>query len=74
MQRDPADAAAVAFNATGDQRRLIRAQLIERAAVHADAHLAKYTMACIIAGNRDPEESPLYLAAAAYLGAWWDHP
>jgi hypothetical protein len=34
--------------------------------------LAKYTMACLIAVDRDPEESALYLAAAAYLGAWWD--
>jgi len=73
LQRDPAGAAAVAFNARDDQSRLIRAQLIERAAVHADAHLAKYTMACLMAADRDPEESPLYLAAAAYLGAWWDY-
>ena len=72
LQRDPGDAAAVAFNAAGEQRRLIRARLIERAAVHADAHLAKYTMACLIAGDRDPEQSALYLAAVAYLGAWWD--
>jgi hypothetical protein len=29
-------------------------------------------MACLIAADRDPEESALYLAAAVYLGAWWD--
>jgi len=72
LRRDPADAAAVAFNATGDQRGSIRTLLIEHAAAHADSHLAKYTMACLTAADRDPEESALYLAAAAYLGAWWD--
>ena len=72
LQRDPVDAAAVAFNAAGDQRRSIRALLIEHAAAHADAHVAKYTMACLTAADRDPEESALHFAAAAYLGAWWN--
>jgi hypothetical protein len=72
LQREPVDAAAVAFNAVADECRSIRALLIEHAAAHADSHLAKYTMACLIAVDRDPEESALYLAAAAYLGAWWD--
>jgi hypothetical protein len=69
---EPAEAAGVAFNARAEQRLAIRTQLVERAATHADAHLAKYTMACLIAANRDPQQAPLYLAAAAYLGAWWD--
>ncbi len=73
QQQEPSEAAAVVFNAKDDQCRSIKAQLIERAAVHADAHLAKYTMACLIAADLDPGASPLYLAAAAYLGAWWDH-
>jgi hypothetical protein len=30
-------------------------------------------MACLTACDRDPDESSLYLAAAAYLGAWWDN-
>jgi hypothetical protein len=72
LQRDPTEAAAVAFNAAGDERQLIRAPLIEHAATHADCHLVKYTLACLVAADRDPEESALYLAAAAYLGAWWD--
>jgi hypothetical protein len=71
-QPEPSDAAVAVFNARADQRRAIRAQLVERAAIHADAHLVKYTMACLTAADRDPEESALYLAAAAYLGAWWD--
>jgi hypothetical protein len=70
--REPSDAAAAVFNARADQRRSMRAQLVERAAIHADAHLVKYTMACLTAADRDPQESALYLAAAAYLGAWWD--
>jgi hypothetical protein len=68
----PSDAAAMVFNADAARRRAIRAQLVERAAVHADAHFAKYTMACLTAAGGDPRESALYLAAAAYLGAWWD--
>jgi hypothetical protein len=55
-----------------EAQRPIRDRLIERAAVHADAHLAKYTVACLTAADHDPRESALYLAAAAYLGAWWD--
>jgi hypothetical protein len=40
--------------------------------LHADAHLAKYTMGCLIAAARAPDIARLYLAAAAYLGAWWN--
>jgi hypothetical protein len=71
-QREPSEVAAAVFNAGADQRRSIRAQLVERAAIHADAHLVKYTVACLTAADSDPQESALYLAAAAYLGAWWE--
>jgi hypothetical protein len=71
-QWEPADAAAAVFNARAEQRQSIRIQLVERAATHADAHLVKYTMACLMAADRDPQESALYLAAAAYLGTWWE--
>jgi hypothetical protein len=71
-QREPADAALAVFNAGADRHPSTRAQLVERAAIHADAHLVKYTMACLVAADRDPQESTLYLAAAAHLGAWWD--
>src|ERR1700733_64148 len=71
-QREPSDAAAAVFKSGADQHPSIRAQLAGRAAIHADAHLVKYTMACIAAADRDPQESVLYLAAAAYLAAWWD--
>jgi hypothetical protein len=71
-QLDPCAAAAAVFNTRADQRQSIRAQLVERAAVHADAHLVKYTVACLAAADQDPQEAALYYAAAAYLGAWWD--
>jgi hypothetical protein len=71
-QREPAAAAAAVINAGAAQHASIRTQLVERAAIHADAHLVKYTVACLLAADRDPQETALYLAAAAYLGAWWD--
>jgi hypothetical protein len=45
--------------------------LVGRAAVHEDAHFAKYTLACIAAAQRDHTGRALYLAAAASLAAWW---
>jgi hypothetical protein len=71
-QRQPSAVAAAVFNARADERETIRAQLVERAALHVDAHLVKYTVACLVAAERDPQETALYHAAAAYLGAWWD--
>ena len=47
------------------------ASLIAEAGAHPDAHLAKYTLACLIAADQDPEASSLYLAAATRLAAWW---
>jgi hypothetical protein len=41
------------------------------AALHGDAHLAKYTLACIDASRDDPGVGRLYLAAAAFLAGWW---
>ena len=41
------------------------------AAVHHDAHLVKYTLACLDAAAADPPERRLYVAAAASLVAWW---
>jgi hypothetical protein len=50
----------------------LRPVLAAHAVAHKDAHLAKYTLACLDAADRDPEAESLYLAAAAYLHAWWD--
>lgn len=47
-------------------------ELAVRAAAHPDAHLAKYTMACLAAAADDPQARPLFMAAATYLGRWWD--
>lgn len=68
----PAGAAGVAFHAPATTRDEVVAVLATRAALHPDAHLAKYTLACFDAAARDAEAAPLFLAAAAYLGAWWN--
>jgi hypothetical protein len=73
LRGDPNDVAAVVFHAAPEQHKVIGNELAARAAVHADAHVAKYTMGCLLAAARDPETARLYLSAAAYLGAWWDH-
>jgi hypothetical protein len=72
LNGDPKDIAARVFHSAAERHTAIANELAARAAVHADAHLAKYTMACLIAAARGPDNARLYLAAAAYLGAWWD--
>lgn len=72
---EPIAAAGAAYHAEAARLPDIKTALATRAATHRDAHLAKYTLACFDAAARDPEAARLYLAAAAYLGAWWDaHP
>lgn len=68
----PRAAAAVAWHASSAERPAVVTTLATRAAVHRDAHLAKYTLACLDVAERDVAAAHLYLAAAAYLGAWWD--
>jgi hypothetical protein len=46
--------------------------LASRASAHPDAHRVKYTLACLDAAVEDPEAHRLYMAAAAYLNAWWE--
>lgn len=41
------------------------------AATHPDAHLAKYTLACLHAARTDPDAAPLFRAAATHLAIWW---
>jgi len=72
---DPIVAAGAAYHAGPAQVLAIKTALATRAATHRDTHLAKYTLAAFDAAARDPSAEKLYLAAAAYLGAWWDaHP
>ena len=74
LAADPATAASAVFHASDDAREAIVPALAGRAAVHEDAHLAKYTLACLDAAAADPAQRRLYLAAAASLGAWWANP
>jgi hypothetical protein len=46
--------------------------LAARAAAHEDAHLAKYTVACLSAAATDRSARDLFVAAADHLGKWWD--
>jgi len=46
-------------------------ELASAASLHEDAHLVKYTLACIHAAQDDPQFAGLYLAAAAHLADWW---
>jgi hypothetical protein len=64
-------AASVAWYAGADEVDGIVAELATRASRHHDAHLAKYTLACLDAAHADPEQQRLYLAAAAALSSWW---
>ncbi len=45
--------------------------LATEAATHHDAHVVKYTLACLDAAAIDPSARRLYLAAAATLAGWW---
>ncbi len=67
----PAAAAATAWHTAVEQRPALRSRLATHAAAHHDAHLVKYTLACIDAAHADPPAEALYLAAAAHLGGWW---
>lgn len=48
------------------------ASLATRAATAHDAHLVKYTLACLDAAAADPSQRGLYLVAADRLHRWWD--
>ena len=46
--------------------------LATNAAAHHDAHLVKFTLACLDAAELDPPARRLHVAAAASLAAvWW---
>jgi hypothetical protein len=73
LSASPQQAAAAAWH--GRDRGDIVTRLATSAACAHDAHRAKYTLACLDAATADPTGTPLYLAAAAYLNAWWvQHP
>lgn len=72
----PATAAAFAWHTAAGHdataTTALEVDLAGRAARHHDAHFAKYTQACFDATEADPDQRPLYLAAAAFLAGYWD--
>ncbi len=48
-----------------------RTALATAGATHPDAHVAKYTLACLDAAHDDPSAAPLHLAAAQHLLDHW---
>ncbi len=67
----PQSAAAVMWLAPEEFLDDLTAVLVNRAAVHADAHLVKYTLACLDAAAFDGEQRRLYFAAMAFLNTLW---
>ena len=66
-------AAGAVWWASDDELPGIVDELVTYGATHADAHVAKYTLACLDAAEADPDERRTYLAAAAHLHDWWKH-
>jgi hypothetical protein len=66
----PSQAAGLLWHATTDRPRLVQ-ELIDVAGAAEDAHLVKYTEACLTAARDDPHAAHLFHAAMAYLAAWW---
>jgi hypothetical protein len=71
LAADPTLAAAAAWYETPRDPGGVMNTLATAAAVHADAHLVKYTLACFDAAAADPPARQLYMAAAATLVSWW---
>jgi hypothetical protein len=71
LRSSPAEAVAAVWHAHPEKLPILVAEIVAHAAAHEDAHLAKYTLACLDAAGDDPDAARLYLAAAASLNAWW---
>jgi hypothetical protein len=72
LETDPPSAASAVFHAEEAELAALVPELAARGGAHEDAHVAKYTLACLDAAALDPAQRHLYLAAAAYLHAWWN--
>lgn len=68
---EPAVAAATVLAADPDAVGPMVRDIVDLAAIHPDAHLAKYVVACLEAARFDPAAARQHLAAAAHLAAWW---
>lgn len=71
LDAGPDAAASRVWYADPGEVDVIVRHLATNAATHCDAHLVKYTLACFDAARDDPDASRLFLAAAAFLAAWW---
>ncbi|MEY2453235.1 MAG: hypothetical protein QOD92_2809 [Acidimicrobiaceae bacterium] len=71
IEAGQATAASMVWHAPEADLDGIVTELATRAALHHDAHLVKYTLACFDAADADPGHRRLFLAAAASLSAWW---
>ncbi len=71
LAEDPRTAAGAVWHAPAGADQEIIVELATRAATGHDAHLVKYTLACLDAAADDPLHRRLHLAAAASLVAWW---
>lgn len=67
----PAVAAAAAWHLPAASVPQLISELATRASVQRDAHLVKYTLACLDAAADDRTHQRLYLATAASLVGWW---
>lgn len=64
-------AASRVFHASPEELPELVTQIATYAAVHPDAHLAKYVLASLDAAREAPEDARLHLAAAANLASIW---
>lgn len=64
-------AAAAVWHAPEGALPPITTAIVTRAATSHDAHLVKYTLACLDAAAADPTHRRLFLTAAASLVGWW---
>ena len=64
-------AAGWVWNADRGQLGALRTELATRGSAHRDAHVVKYTLACLDQAVADPEAERLYLSAAAALLGYW---
>ena len=71
LEETPMDAAAAVWHTpSADLPRAVTA-LATYAATHPDAHLVKYTVACLDAAAWDRTHARVYLAAAGALAGYW---
>lgn len=71
LDAGPRVAAGAAWHGTRTDLAGTIETLATRAAVHGDAHLVKYTLACFDAAADDRGAAPMFMAAAASLAGWW---